>query len=151
MEEEKGFVIKDKRTFSAETGEPNPEAPQKDEGKKASKEEPATPEKKRKPETEETCHLPEVSFSTFVFSLSSSALLHFGEIPDPTTGQTNNSHRAVCGVYKHTFVLAEKRKLTINMTKDPNKSSFDWMWTHRKNGVCFDPASFVRISSSVAA
>ena len=28
-----------------------------------------------------------MNFSTFVFSLSSSAILHFGEIPDPTSGK----------------------------------------------------------------
>ena len=37
-------------------------------------------------EAEEQAPLPEVNFATFVFSLSSSAILHFGEIPDPTTG-----------------------------------------------------------------
>ncbi|MBI9111845.1 DUF1844 domain-containing protein [Maridesulfovibrio ferrireducens] len=31
--------------------------------------------------------LPEVNFSTFVMSLSSSALVHLGEIPDPSTGK----------------------------------------------------------------
>ena len=31
--------------------------------------------------------LPEIDFSTFVLSLSSSALVHLGEAPDPTTGQ----------------------------------------------------------------
>ena len=67
-----------------------------------------------------------------------------------TTGQTNDSYRAVCGIYNHTMVLASKRRLTIDILKEPNKSAFDWMWTHRKNGVCFDPASFVRISTSAA-
>ena len=31
--------------------------------------------------------LPEIDFSTFVLSLSSSALVHLGEAPDPSTGQ----------------------------------------------------------------
>ena len=31
--------------------------------------------------------LPEVSFSTFIFSMSTSALMHLGEVPDPNTGQ----------------------------------------------------------------
>jgi hypothetical protein len=29
--------------------------------------------------------LPEITFSSFILSLSSSALFHFGEIPDPVT------------------------------------------------------------------
>jgi len=116
MEEEKGFVIKDKRAFSPETGEPKPEASQEDEGKKASGEEPVKPEKKGEAETEESFQLPEVSFPTFVFSLSSSALLHFGEIPDPTTGQKNKNLLMA----KHTIdilgMLEEKTK--GNLTDD---------------------------------
>ena len=30
---------------------------------------------------------PEINFSTFIFSLNTSALLHLGEIPDPATGK----------------------------------------------------------------
>lgn len=31
--------------------------------------------------------LPDIDFSTFVLSLSSSAMVHLGEAPDPSTGQ----------------------------------------------------------------
>jgi len=31
--------------------------------------------------------LPEITFSTFVLSLSSSAMVHLGEAPDPSTGK----------------------------------------------------------------
>lgn len=34
--------------------------------------------------------LPEIDFSTFVLSLSSSALVHLGEAPDPSTGKFEN-------------------------------------------------------------
>lgn len=33
-------------------------------------------------------HMPEVTFSTFILSLASSALMHMGEVPDPDTGAT---------------------------------------------------------------
>ncbi len=33
--------------------------------------------------------LPEVTFSTFVLSLASSALVHLGEVPNPETGGTS--------------------------------------------------------------
>jgi hypothetical protein len=116
MEEEKGFVIKDKRAFSPETGEPKTEAPQNDEEKKASGEEAVEPEKKEGSETREPFPLPEVSFSTFVFSLSSSAFLHFGEIPDPTTGEKNKN----LAMAKHTIdilgMLEEKTR--GNLTND---------------------------------
>ncbi len=32
--------------------------------------------------------LPEITFSSFLISLSSSAFIHLGDMPDPTTGQT---------------------------------------------------------------
>lgn len=110
MEEEKGFVIKDKRAFSAETGEPKPDALKENREKKVSGEQAVKSEKKERPEKQETCQLPEVSFPTFIFSLSSSALLHFGEIPDPTTGQKNKN----LSMAKHTIdilgMLEEKTK-----------------------------------------
>lgn len=31
--------------------------------------------------------MPQVTFSTFILSLSSSAMVHLGEVPDPDTGQ----------------------------------------------------------------
>ena len=108
-EEEKGFIIKDKRTFS-ETGEPSPEEPQEEKGT----------EEETAPDDGETAaeegHLPEVNFATFVFSLSSSALFHFGEIADPTSGKkTKNLPMA-----KHTIdilaMLEEKTK--GNLTSD---------------------------------
>ena len=34
-----------------------------------------------------TSPLPEINFASFIISLSSSALFHFGEIPDPATNQ----------------------------------------------------------------
>ena len=78
-EEEKGFVIKDRRSFDdkgdlKEKGA-KPEAPQKEEKVEKGKEE------------AERMPLPEVNFNSLIFSLSSSALLHLGEIADPHTGQ----------------------------------------------------------------
>lgn len=37
----------------------------------------------------EQAPLPEVTFSTFVLSLASSALVHLGEVPNPETGKTS--------------------------------------------------------------
>jgi len=84
-EEEKGFVIKDKRTFSSETGEARPEEAEEAIEQKETEKDAAAAEKE--PADAEQTPLPEVNFSTFVFSLSSSAILHFGEIPDPFSGE----------------------------------------------------------------
>ena len=39
----------------------------------------------------ESAVLPEVTFSTFVLSLASSALVHLGEVPNPETGSTTRN------------------------------------------------------------
>ncbi len=76
-EEGKGFKVQDKRRFSPETGEPrdkmNDEVPQ------ATQKEPDEPNKGDA--------LPEINFSAFVISLSTQALMHLGEIPNPLDGQ----------------------------------------------------------------
>jgi len=66
-EEEKGFVVKDHRSLD-----------QKGELKDKSPEE--------KPGGEHP-PLPEADFTSLIFSLSSTALFHLGEIPDPQTGE----------------------------------------------------------------
>jgi hypothetical protein len=102
-EEEKqdqGFRVSDRRRFAgSESGEAQQEekAPEGDrkppESQEAAGEKPdATgPEeagKKPEPEKrEEPTALPEINFSTFVISLSSSALIHLGIAPDPMTGE----------------------------------------------------------------
>lgn len=115
-EEEKGFVIKDKRTFSSETAEPRPEAKSEAKEEEGADAETEAAKTKEKPAPDEEIQLPEVNFATFVFSLSSSALLHFGEVPDPTTGLKKKN----LPMAKHTVdilgMLEEKTK--GNLTDD---------------------------------
>lgn len=79
-EEEKGFVIKDKRSFDDE-GELKDETT----GDAAEDKEPE--KKESKADDSERPPLPEVNFNSLIFSLSSSALLHIGDIADPQTGE----------------------------------------------------------------
>ena len=81
--EEKGFVIKDKRLFTAE-GEVNKDAKSRPEEKKADEK---AGEKKPEDRRSKTIPLPEVDFASFVLTLSSSALLHFGDFPAPVSGK----------------------------------------------------------------
>ena len=74
-----GFIVKDKRTFDTQ-------GKLKEEFKKAEKEEGKDKEKEKKEEKGFT-PLPEVNFSSFLLSLSSSTLLHLGEIADPQSGE----------------------------------------------------------------
>jgi hypothetical protein len=114
VEEEKGFVIKDKRMFSQETGEATPEASPE---ATTAEEKPTKEERASQTATsDEEMQLPEVNFATFIFSLSSSAMLHFGEIPDPATGTKKTN----LPMAKHTIdilgMLEEKTK--GNLTSD---------------------------------
>ena len=89
MEEEKGFVIKDKRSFD-EQGNPLASAQTKN---KAGAGESSAAEGKKSPWPDEQAagkqagSAPEINFSSFVLSLSTSVLYHFGEVPDPITNK----------------------------------------------------------------
>ena len=108
-EEEKGFVLKDRRSFD-EKGDLKDETEKKEEKKTAPKEEEAG-----KPEEEtQRAPLPEVNFNSLIFSLSSSALFHLGEIADPQTGKKNQD----LPIAKHTID-------TIGMLKDKTKGNLD--------------------------
>ncbi|BBD09752.1 DUF1844 domain-containing protein [Desulfovibrio ferrophilus] len=62
--------------------------------------------------------LPQVTFSTFVMSLASSALVHLGEVPEPETGQMMPS----LPVAKHTIdILAMLQEKTGNCL-DPDET-----------------------------
>ncbi len=113
-EEEKGFVIKDRRTFSQETGEPTEEKTQEATEQKAAEKE--APKTEAKAAAGEETQLPEVNFATFIFSLSSSALLHFGEIPDPSSGTKKKN----LPMAKHTIDILSmlEEKTTGNLTRD---------------------------------
>ncbi len=83
--EGKGFTVQDRRRFSPDTGEARENAPDH----AASDEQPKIATESR-PEREHHANdevLPEINFSTFVISLSTQALMHLGEIPNPLSGK----------------------------------------------------------------
>jgi len=106
--EGKGFVIKDKRSYD-EKGELQEEKQDEKIEKKeeAEKERATTDDEQRVP-------LPEVNFNSLIFSLSSSALLHIGEIADPHTGEK----RKDLALAKHTIDI-------IAMLKEKAKGNLD--------------------------
>lgn len=69
-------------------------------------------------------------------------------IPSTAINATTNYH-AVGGIKGHTFALASKRELMIDMRKIPRESAFDWMWTQRKGAKAFDEASYQEIESAL--
>jgi len=87
---EKGFVIKDRRLFD-ESGSARKEAEATVVETRAEADEAKIPpETAEAPESEEG-PLPEVNFASFIFSLSTTVMYHFGDFPDPVTqkGQRN--------------------------------------------------------------
>lgn len=83
------FEIKDRRSSAASEAQVTPPL-----------ETAAAPEPKTAPNTKEESgsraraaghNLHEVTFTTFILSLSTSAFVSLGEIPDPTTGQTESN------------------------------------------------------------
>ncbi|MCD6296501.1 MAG: DUF1844 domain-containing protein [Deltaproteobacteria bacterium] len=116
-EEEKGFVIKDRRSFD-EKGDLKDIEPEKD--KKPEGEKKETEPKKEAPKKDtERPPLPEVNFSTLTFSLSSSALFHFGEIADPQTGEKKKDLPLAKHAIDTIAMLKEKTK--GNLTEEEQK------------------------------
>ena len=110
-EEEKGFVIKDKRNFD-KAGTLKNETDKDAKKKEASKTEPPEEEIKTPP-------LPEVNFTTLIFSLSSSALFHLGEVADPQAGENKKD----LPLAKHTIdtIAMLKEKTEGNLTEEEQK------------------------------
>lgn len=75
---DRGFKVEDRRRF-ASSGEPRSEASTRDD-------QPETPTVSEDVAPADQPHappLPEITFSTFTISLSTQALVHLGEIPNP--------------------------------------------------------------------
>ncbi len=81
--EEKGFVIKDKRIFD-ESGEARKEDLKKETTSGEEISEKISPEKEEQVGTQEE-YFPEVTFASFVLSLSTTIMYHLGDFPDPET------------------------------------------------------------------
>ena len=112
--QEKGFVIKDRRRFD-DTGDTRPESPREEPPAKpqeptpdAKTAEPRTDEPKQQEQTEAT--FPELNFSTFVFSLGTSAMYHFGDFPDPATRKAERNLEAAKQTIDSLAILQAKTK-----------------------------------------
>ena len=124
MVEEKGpdFVIKDKRRFDS-AGEAKSEEAEPQEAPRAEaapREDGTTQDGKAQyDKAEGGPPLPEMNFATLIFSLSSSALVHLGQMPDPATGEA----RADLPLAKQTIDLLGllQTKTKGNLEEDEEK------------------------------
>jgi hypothetical protein len=107
----KGFVVRDKR-FSAEK-EAEGESKIKEEGKRQKE------EAKEEEASRQDIPLPEINFTNFIFSLSTSALIQLGEIQDPLTQQQAKNLPLAKQTIDLIGMLKEKTK--GNLTPDEEK------------------------------
>jgi hypothetical protein len=117
MKEEKkgsGFVVKDKRLF-AESGEPRPQ----EELKASPAEEKPKPQETPETATNQEADYPPVNFTNFVFSLSTSALFHFGDLTDSEDGKAQKNLPAAKQTIDILDMLNEKTK--GNLDENENK------------------------------
>jgi hypothetical protein len=110
--EEKGFVIKDKRLFTAD-GEVNRE---QEVVREKTKPDESAEQKKTDDRKGRSVPLPEVDFASFVLTLSSSALFHFGEFADPVSGKRERNLDMAKQTIDILGVLREKTR--GNLSKD---------------------------------
>lgn len=137
-EEEKSFVIKDRRRFASQeqensksaAGEEGKTEGQPSSGKKA--------EERKQPESEKPeentsdrktaystgagpteTHLPKINFSTFILSLNSSALVQLGLIEDPASGKKEKNLPLAKQTIDIIGMLDEKTK--GNLTDDEQR------------------------------
>lgn len=101
-----GFIVKDKRAFDSQ-------GKAKEESVRVEKEEDKDKQKEKVEETGEGARpLPEINFSSFLLSLSSSSLFHLGEIADPQSGEK-----------KKDLALAKQSIDIIDLLKDKTKGN----------------------------
>jgi len=73
-------------------------------------------------ETSPDVPLPEITFASFLISLSSSAFIHLGDIPDPLTGENKKN----LPLAKQTIdLLGLLREKTRNNLKEDEENLFD--------------------------
>ena len=108
MEEEKkdsGFVVKDKRLFD-ESGK---ERSQEEAQSSTAEEKPKVQESARTEPKQESDY-PQVTFTNFVLSLSTSALFHFGDFPEQEGGASEKNLPAAKQTIDILDMLKEKTK-----------------------------------------
>ena len=112
-EESRGFQVKDRRRFS-ETGDARPDVPEEPVPSAGS----ATSATAGASPREEGPIDEPVTFSTFVLGLSTQALLHLGEIPDPVTRATERDLPAAKQVIDILGILRDKTRNNLEAGED---------------------------------
>jgi len=86
--EDKGFTVKDRRKIFNESPREETASSTREESKS---EEGQHSQSTQQSPRNSTTILPEINFSTFILSLSTSTLMHLGELPNPDTNKTEKN------------------------------------------------------------
>ena len=116
-DEDKGYTVEDRRYLHKSEEE---KAKMREEEAAARQTPDEAPEEA--PETAQEMPQPEITFTSFLISLSSSAFIHLGDIPDPATGETNQD----LPLAKQTIdLLGLLREKTRNNLREEEEKLFD--------------------------
>jgi hypothetical protein len=128
-EDKKGFTIRDRR------GSEQPPERKKEETPKA---EDAASQEKKGEDREPVSDLPEITFSSFILSLGTSALVHLGEVPDPVTRKPDKHLPLAKQTIDMLAMLLDKTK--GNLSPDEEKlldhlvADLRWRYIHEAKG-----------------
>jgi hypothetical protein len=114
-EERRGFRVTDRRRFS-DSGEAKPEAtdaPRETAAAEVARDESRAADRPAEGRVEEP-----VTFSTFVLGLSTQALLHLGDIPNPLTNAIERDLEAAKHVIDILGILREKTRNNLEQSED---------------------------------
>lgn len=118
--EDKGYKVEDRRFFQK-----SEEEQAKIKAEEAARKEAATAQaaaEESPPKGRKDIPLPEITFSAFLISLSSSAFIHLGDLPDPTTGEKTKD----LPLAKQTIdLLGLLREKTRNNLQEDEEKLFD--------------------------
>ena len=116
-DEDKGYTVEDRRYLHKSEEE---KAKMREEEAAARQTPEEAPEEA--PETSQEMPQPEITFTSVLISLSSSAFIHLGDIPDPATGETNQD----LPLAKQTIdLLGLLREKTRNNLREEEEKLFD--------------------------
>lgn len=114
--EDKGYTVHDRR-FLHKSEEEKAEILKEEAARRQ-----AAEAREKAQEKPKVTPLPEITFSAFLISLSSSAFVHLGDIPDPATGQIKKD----LALAKQTIdLLGLLREKTRNNLQEDEEKLFD--------------------------
>jgi len=118
--EDKGYTVEDRRYLHKSEEEKAKIREEEAAGQAGA----AAPEEPEPPPSSQDLPQPEITFTSFLISLSSSAFIHLGDIPDPATGEVKKD----LPLAKQTIdLLGLLREKTSNNLLEEEEKLFDYL------------------------